>query len=91
MRIGVMVAVISLMSALPAAAFADSAQAQDASQSPANNPDEIVCKITAPPTGTRLGGGRECHTQREWDQRTKDSQAALLRQQQSVSGGIPGQ
>lgn len=38
------------------------------------NPDEIVCKNQPPATGSRLGGGRECHTQREWDQRQKDAQ-----------------
>ena len=41
---------------------------------PASNPDEIVCKMTPPTTGTRLGGGRECHTAREWDNRRKDAQ-----------------
>ena len=36
--------------------------------------DEIVCKNQAPATGTRLGGGRECHTVREWNQRERDAQ-----------------
>lgn len=39
--------------------------------------DEIICKMTPPKTGSRLGGGRECHTQREWDRRMRESQTIL--------------
>jgi hypothetical protein len=56
----------------PAAAATDSSGA---------NLDEIVCKTTPPPTGSRLGGGRECRTQREWNQREVDAQTALRHQQ----------
>jgi hypothetical protein len=49
-----------------------------ASDSAGVNLDEVVCKNSPPTTGTRLGGGRECHTQREWNQRQIDSQKALL-------------
>ena len=38
------------------------------------NLDEIVCKNEPPTTGSRLGGGRECHTVRQWNQREKDAQ-----------------
>jgi hypothetical protein len=46
------------------------------------NLDEVVCRAVAPTTGSRLGGGRECHTVREWNQREQDSREALLRAQQ---------
>lgn len=46
------------------------------------NLDEVVCKQKAPTTGSRLGGGHECHTVREWNQRQLDSQNALEHQQQ---------
>jgi hypothetical protein len=56
-------------------AMADAAQqaqpAQPAAANPAPNPaadeDKIVCRNLGAPTGTRLGGRRECRTQREWD------------------------
>ena len=53
------------------------------------NLDEIVCKDQPPATGTRLGGGRECHTVREWNQREKDSQD-ILRKQQTIGAYHPG-
>jgi len=60
---------------------------QDAAPSavagPAVNLDEVVCRSVAPPTGSRLGGGRECHSVREWNQREQDSREALLRAQQT--------
>jgi hypothetical protein len=51
------------------------------------NPDEIVCRNSPPPTGSRLGGGRECHTQREWDQRAKDAQQATMMGEMKGLGG----
>jgi hypothetical protein len=47
------------------------------------NLNEVVCKNSPPPLGSRLGGGRECHTQREWNQRQQESQE-LTRQQQRM-------
>lgn len=40
----------------------------------AESGDDIVCQIVPPTTGTRLGGGRECHKRREWIQRQQASQ-----------------
>jgi hypothetical protein len=40
----------------------------------ASDPDEVMCKSSPAPTGSRLGGSRECHTQREWDNRMRESQ-----------------
>jgi len=52
-----------------------------ATDSSAVNLDEIICKNSAPPTGSRLGGGRECHTQREWNRRQQESEDITRRQQ----------
>jgi len=61
---------------------ADQETAPSAVASPAVNLDEVVCRPVAPPTGSRLGGGRECHSVREWNQREQDARQALLRAQQ---------
>ncbi|HLY07606.1 MAG TPA: hypothetical protein VKR31_17805 [Rhizomicrobium sp.] len=43
--------------------------------------DQVVCKAEPPSIGSRLGGGRECHTQREWNRRMRESQDITRRQQ----------
>ena len=53
------------------------------------NLDEVLCKNSPPPLGSRLGGGRECHTQREWNQREKEAQD-MTRQQQHEGYAIKG-
>jgi hypothetical protein len=61
-----------------AGSVADTTSAQTATQpatTDAADADKMVCKSMDPPTGSRLGGRRECHTQREWDQRQRDDQA----------------
>jgi len=73
----------------PAAAQAGAAPAM-ASTTSAVNLDEIVCRVTPPPTGSRFGGGRECHTVRQWNQREKDSQDVLNREQHMGAAGMPG-
>ncbi len=78
MRLSVLLIVSAVVvGALPTLAVADAAQGSDTSQASATNPDEIVCKMTPAPTGSRLGGGRECHSQREWDQHERDARKAL--------------
>jgi hypothetical protein len=57
--------------------------------SQASNPDEVVCRMSAPTTGSRLGGGRECHTQRAWDARQQESQRALVSAQKTGLIGKP--
>jgi hypothetical protein len=72
-------------------AFADPAQpVTTVAAAPASNPDEIVCKNSPPPTGSRLGGGRECHTQREWDDRTREAQKATENAEMHGMFGTPG-
>jgi len=70
----------------PAAAAPPVAPAESANV----NLDEVVCRQSAPTTGTRFGGGRECHTVRQWRERQAESER-ILRQQQTVgfqgSGG----
>jgi len=43
--------------------------------------DQIVCKEAPPKTGSRLGGGRECQTQREWNRQMRESQDITRHQQ----------
>ena len=64
--------------AAPVATTAPVAQAANTT-----NLDEIVCRSSPPPTGSRLGGGRECHTVRQWNEREREDQR-MVQQQQSV-------
>jgi len=43
--------------------------------------DQVVCKDAPPSIGSRIGGGRECLTQREWNRRMRESQDTTRRQQ----------
>ena len=72
-------------------AQAPAAQAPQAaaSASSGNNPDEVVCRMSAPTTGSRLGGGRECHTAREWNRRMEDDQRMLATTQGHGLSGSP--
>lgn len=56
-----------------------------------DNLDEIVCKTSPPATGTRLGGRRECHAEREWKRQQRESQD-ITRKAQTIGdqGIIPG-
>jgi len=58
-------------------AFADPAQTTSNATNAAPDPDAVICKSSPPPTGSRLGGGRECHTQRDWDERQKQAERQL--------------
>ncbi|HEY3638708.1 MAG TPA: hypothetical protein VGK90_11205 [Rhizomicrobium sp.] len=51
--------------------------------------DEIVCRSQPPATGTRLGGGRECHTLRQWNDRERQDQRTL--QQRQIVGSYTGE
>ena len=80
-----LVAIFALCSA--AVAQTDTSTAQP----PPDDPDQIICKMSPPVTGTRIGGGRECHTKREWDQRQKDSQEEVEHGQEiGHLGSSPG-
>jgi hypothetical protein len=58
--------------------------------STADDPDlnRIVCRQGTAPTGSRLGGARECHSKREWDRLQTEQQQELSRQQ--IGRGIGG-
>ena len=58
-------------------AQANTAPAATTDASSGDNLDKIVCRSSPPPTGTRLGATRECHTQREWNQRQAEGQSVL--------------
>ncbi|HLY07607.1 MAG TPA: hypothetical protein VKR31_17810 [Rhizomicrobium sp.] len=74
--------------ATAAAATAPATVSQDSANSNVNL-DEIVCKQQPPATGSRLGGGRECHTVREWNQREKEAQD-ITRQEERTGYSRPG-
>jgi hypothetical protein len=77
--------------AAPAATASPAAPAAPAAaDSNGVNLDEVVCKQTPPPTGSRLGGGRECHTVRQWNQMQLDSQSSLSHLQHSGSREAKG-
>jgi hypothetical protein len=77
---------VAAATAAPAATAAAAAPAPTSGNGGAANLDEVICKQTPPKTGSRLGGGRECHTVRQWNQWQIDSRNALMHQQQM--GGI---
>ncbi len=62
----------------PLLAWAQSSTATT-TNTPANDPNRIVCKSGPPPTGTRLPGARVCKTQQQWDQERQDAQDELNR------------
>jgi hypothetical protein len=55
-----------------------------------NNRDVVVCKRVPSATGTRLGATKECHTQREWDERRSSDREMTERAQEGDSRGSPG-
>lgn len=72
-----------------AAAAAASVPAASAAQADADA-NRIVCRSLPAPTGSRLGGGRECHSQHDWDAMRQRAQDTVLQKQQwTASGGNP--
>jgi hypothetical protein len=51
------------------------------------NLNEIVCRSEPPPTGSRLGATRECHTVEQWNQREREEQR-MLQQQQVINSHL---
>lgn len=77
--------------AAPASPAIQTAQATPAaSVSNSGDLDQVVCRMGTPPTGTRLGGSRECHTQREWNKRQEDAQRNLAATQKQGLQGLAG-
>ena len=72
--------------ATPSAAPAVATNAQDSS--PELN--RIVCRSNPPPTGSRLGGTRECHSVHEWNARTQQDQRTLQKIQATQFRGGGG-
>lgn len=65
-----------------AAAPAPTANSAATTLAPTNttSSDTVVCK-TMPRPGTRIGGRRECHAQREWDRMWMAEQRQLFKAQ----------
>lgn len=72
-----------------------SAQIVDESDEAATEPDtsvEVICRRTAPPTGSRIGGRNICHTIAEWAAMDAEARMALRNANASssfVNGGRP--
>jgi hypothetical protein len=70
---------------------ADPAPAQNSappSSQPANKADpadRLICRHTEV-TGSHLGGKRECHTKREWDQMAHDAEDGVNNAQRTIPG-----
>ena len=73
----------------PAAAQATPAQPATMTATAADPLDQIVCHIKPPPTGSMLGGGRECHTQRDWNRLQTQSQNGVNGFQQRSLQNMP--
>ena len=43
----------------------------------AEDPDEVICRMEDPPTGSRLGGHHVCRKRSVWEQMAKDAQKTL--------------
>ena len=41
------------------------------------DPDEILCQMSPPRTGSRIGGSRECRTRRDWERYRRESQSIV--------------
>lgn len=69
------------------------AQTTTATSTPASteDPNRIVCHMSAAPTGSRLGSSRECHTQRQWDEmHQQQKQTVNDMQSKGLTTGVPG-
>ena len=76
----------------PATPTTETVQVRPPQTAPAPDPlDQIVCRSKPAPTGSLIGGGRECHTQRAWDQLQIQSQRAVYGfQQRGLEGALGG-
>ena len=77
---------------------ANSALADRAPQPPAQTAaapsagDKMVCRNLAAQTGSRLGGRRECRTQKEWDDIQHQQQDETSKMQtRGLTSGVKGQ
>jgi len=57
-----------------------------------NTGDKMVCRNLAAQTGSRLGGRRECRTQKEWDDIQHQQQDETSKMQtRGLTSGVRGQ
>ncbi|MBU6444864.1 MAG: hypothetical protein KGR48_13245 [Alphaproteobacteria bacterium] len=93
MRLSVRAAAVgAALCILPQLAWAQAtATTTTTTNTPAHDPNRIVCKSGPPPTGTRLPGARVCKTQQQWDQERQDAQDELNRIQVQRGLGNSGQ
>lgn len=71
MRKSLVAAVVgTTLGLMPVLALAGSAPTTN---TPANDPNRVVCKQGEAPVGTLIPASRVCHTQREWDEMTQQA------------------
>jgi len=76
--------------AIPVAPAGDSSKT--ATPAASNDRNVVICKGMAPPTGTRLGERRICHTLAEWEEISRNDQKDLtdLTRQSGLTGVMKG-
>lgn len=88
-----------LIGAGQAAADPVPSAAPDTTQNPTTNAtpasdttdiNRVICKSGPPPVGSRIGGSRVCHTQREWDLIQQEERHNLERLQIQRGNGPNG-
>jgi hypothetical protein len=67
----------------PAPAVTGATAAPAASTTADADLDQVVCKDAPAKTGSRIGGGRECHTQREWTRMQHESEELTRHQERN--------
>jgi hypothetical protein len=86
-RFFVFVSTLALLIPAGAASAADTVTvvAPNGPATQTNGLDQVVCQSGPPPTGSRIGATRECHTQREWD-RLREEQRHVIESHQTMIG-----
>jgi hypothetical protein len=79
--LAVMLCAVATQSAVGAPAYAQQQQASANKlivvDGKPQKKERMICKSSAPPTGSRMGGGRVCHTAQEWKLAEEQSERSL--------------
>lgn len=91
-KFGLLLVSVAGLAISGAGAMADPAQPADTTQATTSTGDldKIVCRSMGAPLGSRLGGRRECRTQREWDDIRRQNEKEVNKMQARDSLGPSG-
>ena len=80
-----------LFAAVPAVAGEATTAPNVATAASGTDPDQVVCVQMQAPTGSRIGGGMQCHTVKEWAdlQRSGADQMNMI-PRDGLGAGAPG-